>query len=434
MVFKNPNPMCKEELFEGALAQMRKAYAYVDLTDNVKEVLEHTKEMLQANLLVRMDSGSLKVFPAIRVRYNDELGPTKGGIRFHPNVSVDEVKSLAFWMTMKCAVVNLPYGGGKGGVQVDPKRLSAREIESLARAYIKAFADFIGPDKDIPAPDVYTNATIMGWMMDEYNDITRKQNPAVITGKPLNLGGSKGRNVATSLGGYYIFKEACERLDLGKGITIAIQGFGNAGMHMAKLLANEGYRVVAVSDSKGAVYNPVGLDIAHLIEHKQKRRKEGEFSSISVCDNCREGDKKITNEELLELKVDVLIPAALENVITRKNADKIKAKLVIELANGPTATEADHILSKKGIVVVPDILANAGGVVVSYFEWVQNKAGFYWEEQKVFDRLRAKMTRAFEEVYLESEKHKIDLRTSAYVVALKRIMEAIEAKGRHPYD
>src|SRR3989339_2147289 len=318
MVFKNPNPMCKEELFEGALAQMRKAYAYVDLTDNVKEVLEHTKEMLQANLLVRMDSGSLKVFPAIRVRYNDELGPTKGGIRFHPNVSVDEVKSLAFWMTMKCAVVNLPYGGGKGGVQVDPKRLSAREIESLARAYIKAFADFIGPDKDIPAPDVYTNATIMGWMMDEYNQITRKPNPAVITGKPIHLGGSLGRETATSLGGYYVFLEVAKKYNIKKGATVAIQGFGNVGKYMAKYLHDAGYRVVAVSDSKGAAYDPNGLDIERMMDYK-KTEEEGAPTKKSVCD-LSNSNKCIPNSELLELDVDVLIPAALENVITEKNA------------------------------------------------------------------------------------------------------------------
>ena len=414
-------------VFDNALTQIRKAYNYIDINKDTQKILENPKEILCANLVVEMDNGKVEIFPAVRVHYNDILGPTKGGIRYHPGVNEDEVKALSFWMTFKCAVTNLPYGGAKGGVAVNPKELSAHELEHLSRAYIGAFADFIGPDKDIPAPDVYTNSTIMGWMMDEYNKITRKQNPAVITGKPINLGGSLGRNVATALGGYYLFQEAVKKLKLKKDIKIAIQGFGNAGMNMAKFLHKDGYKIVAVSDSTGATYNEKGVDIDKIVEAKEKKKK-GEIKSISVCDACK-GNKDIVNEELLELDVDVLIPAALENQITKKNANNIKAKLIVELANGPTTSEADEILKKKGVTLIPDILANSGGVIVSYFEWVQNKAGFYWPKEKVFGRLKERIVNSFNKVYETAQKNKIDLRTAAYVVGLERIKKAIESKG-----
>lgn len=427
MVFTEVRKTCKEETFNNGLKQIRKAYKYVDIDKDVCKILEHPKEILCASLAVEMDNGSISIFPAIRVHYNDIIGPTKGGIRYHPNVNEDEVKALAFWMTFKCAVTDLPYGGAKGGVAVDPKKLSTHELEHLSRAYIDAFADFIGPDKDIPAPDVYTNPTIMGWMLDEYNKITRKQNPAFITGKPINLGGSLGRDVSTALGGYYLFQEAIKKLKLKKSIRIAIQGFGNAGLNIAKFLHKDGYKIVAVSDSKGATYNEKGLDINKIIETKEKKKK-GEIKSISVCEACKE-NKNMTNEELLELDVDVLIPSALENQITKKNANKIKAKLIIELANGPTTSEADDILKKKGVTIIPDILANSGGVIVSYFEWVQNKAGFYWTKKKVFGRLKERIVNSFNKVYENSKKNKIDLRTAAYVIGLDRINKAIESKG-----
>lgn len=427
MVFAQQRKNYENEVFNSALKQIRKAYKYVRINEDVCKVLEHPKEILCASLVVQMDNGRLNIFPAVRVHYNDILGPTKGGIRYHPNVNEEEVKALAFRMTFKCAVTGIPFGGAKGGVAVDPKKLSIHELEHLSRAYIGAFADFIGPSKDIPAPDVYTNSTIMGWMLDEYNKITRKQNPAVITGKPINLGGSQGRDVSTGLGGYYIFKETAKKLGLDNNIKIAIQGFGNAGMNMAKNLYEDGYKIVAVSDSRGAAYNENGLNIDEIAKAKEKRKK-GEVKSISVCESCK-GNKEITNQELLELDVDVLIPAALERQITKYNADNIKAKLIIELANGPTTSGADEILNKKGVTIIPDILANSGGVIVSYFEWVQNKAGFYWTKEKVFERLREIIISSFNKVYDTAQKHNIDMRTAAYVVGLERIKDAIESKG-----
>ncbi len=419
--------MCKTDVFDNALSQIRKAYPYVKVSENAKRILESPKEILLASLPVQMDSGEIQVFPSIRVHYNDLLGPGKGGIRYHPNVNEDEVKALAFWMTFKCAVADVPFGGAKGGIAVDPKNLSVRELENLSRAYIGAFADFIGPDKDIPAPDVYTNSTIMGWMLDEYNKITRKQNPAAITGKPINLGGSRGREAATGLGGYYVFREAAKALGIPKNAKIAVQGFGNVGVNIAKPLFRAGYTIAAVSDSHGGVYDEHGLNIDDIAKLKKKGRKEA-LTTKTVCDSCH-GAKEISNKELFELPVDVLIPAALENQIHEANADKIKASFVLELANGPTTSRADEILAKKGITVIPDILANSGGVIVSYFEWVQNRAGYYWSEEKVLQRLEVKMAEGFKKVLDASLKHKTDLRTAAYIVGLERISQAIEAKG-----
>ncbi|MBD3163834.1 glutamate dehydrogenase [Candidatus Woesearchaeota archaeon] len=428
MVFSRHSKEYEGKIFSNALKQIRKAYEYVNISKDVCSILENPKEILSSSLVIEMDDGTVGIFPAIRVHFNDILGPTKGGIRYHPNVNKDEVKALAFWMTFKCAVTGIPYGGAKGGVAVQPRKLSVHELEHLSRAYISAFADFIGPDKDIPAPDVYTDSTIMGWMMDEYNKITRKQNPAVITGKPINLGGSEGRDVATALGCYYVFKEFSKRAKLNKKIRIAVQGFGNAGMNVAKLLYDDGYKVVAVSDSRGAVFNKSGLKIDVLVRRKKKSTKAG-LSDVSVCDECKGDTKGISNEELLELDVDVLIPAALEGQITRENAGRIKAKYIFELANGPTTIEADEILKKKNIKIIPDILANSGGVIVSYFEWVQNRAGYYWSKEKVFKRLREKIVSSFDKVYETAQKNKIDFRTAAYVIGLQRIKQAIESKG-----
>ncbi|MBS3136121.1 Glu/Leu/Phe/Val dehydrogenase [Candidatus Woesearchaeota archaeon] len=425
MIFKTDN--CSSEIFDSALNHIRKAYKYVDIDDDLQKILEHPKEVFLANLAVQMDNEHIEIFPAIRVHYNDILGPCKGGIRFHPNVSEDEVNALALWMTFKCAVADIPFGGAKGGVAVDVKRLSARELEHVSRAYVSAMADFIGPDKDIPAPDVYTNATIMGWMMDEYNHITRKQNPGVITGKPIHLGGSLGRETATANGGFSVFIEAMKKYGIKKEVSIAIQGFGNVGKYMAKYLFDNGFKVVAVSDSKGAAYDKNGLDIDKMIKYKMPKT-EGVPTKKSVCELS--GSKVcVTNEQLLQFDVDVLIPAALENVITRQNADKIKAKMIVELANGPVSSEAADILTKRGVKIIPDILANSGGVIVSYFEWVQNKSGMYWSEEEVNSRLSQKIVRAFEKIYDTSTKHGIDLRTAAYVVGLERLKAAIESRS-----
>ncbi|MDO8481073.1 MAG: Glu/Leu/Phe/Val dehydrogenase [Nanoarchaeota archaeon] len=404
-------------LYEDAVAQIKKAYPYVTLTDGTKKIIEVPKEMLFANLAVKRDDNSTEVLPAWRVHHSNALGPCKGGIRFHPDVCEEEVKSLGLWMTFKCAVMGLPYGGGKGGVKFDPKKYSQREMEAVSRAYVRAMADFVGPDKDVPAPDVYTNSTIMAWMLDEYNTIKRGSFPAFITGKPEGAGGSKGRGVATALGGFYVFQDAVKALGLGEKLTVAVQGFGNAGMHMAKYLHEAGHTIIAVSDSHGGIYNKDGLNIPKLMDIKKQDKP--------VKDSR---EKTITNEELLTLQCDVLVPAALENQITVKNAANIKAKLVLELANGPTTLEADEMLNKKGVTVIPDILANAGGVTVSYFEWVQNRMGYYWSEQEVFEKLKVKMAESFSQVHQAGKQHKISMRTAAYVVALERLKAAIESK------
>jgi glutamate dehydrogenase (NADP+) len=396
--------------------------------------MEQPKEILEVAVPVRMDDGSLEIFKGFRVHYNDVLGPTKGGIRYHPDVSLDEVKSLAFWMTFKCAVVGIPFGGAKGGIIVDPKKLSKKELERLSRGYIRGIYDFIGPDLDIPAPDVYTNEMIMGWMTDEYSKIARKLTPAVITGKPVNLGGSLGRDDATARGAYYVINEYVKKLKLEpKKLKVAVQGFGNAGYHIVRLLKEDGYNIVALSDSKGGIFTKNGtLDPDSVLKLKEEQGKlEGVYCEGTVCNIVEH--EKITNDELLELDVDILIPSAIENQITKENADKIKAKIVCEIANGPTTPEADTVLFKKGITVIPDILANAGGVTVSYFEWVQNKAGYYWTREDVAERLKEIMVKAYKEVDSVTENKKIDMRTAAYVVASNKIIKGIDAKGTSRY-
>ncbi len=420
-------------LFDSALSHLDQAASLADIDQEAILRLKSPKSMLCVSVPLRRDDGSLSIYQGFRVQHDSTRGPTKGGIRFHPDVSLDEVKALAFWMTMKCAIMNIPYGGGKGGVSVDPKGLSNMEIERLSRSYIKQICDFIGPDRDIPAPDVYTNAKIMGWMMDEYSNIKRQYTPAVITGKPIPLGGSLGRNDATGRGGYYCIKEL-ERMHQWdpKNITVAIQGFGNAGRHVAALLHQDGYKIVAISDSKGAVYRKEGLDIPSCIFHKtQSRKVEAVYCDDSVCTQV-EADY-MSNEALLELDVDILIPAALENVLTEKNADQVKAQYIVELANGPTTPEAGEILHKKGSLLVPDILANAGGVTVSYYEWLQNKSGLYWSEKEVHDRLQDKMAMEFNAVYQLMEQHQCTMRTAAYVHALNRLSEAVVAQGTQHY-
>lgn len=422
-----------QTLFQDALTNLDQAARHTRVDAETLNRLRHPQSILEVSIPVRMDNGSLQIFTGYRVRHNDSRGPTKGGIRFHPNVSLDEVKALSFWMTVKCAVVGLPFGGAKGGVIVDPKKLSRLEIERLSRGFINQIADFIGPHTDIPAPDVYTNPMIMGWMMDEYSKIQRSHNPGVITGKPISLGGSLGRDDATGRGGYYCIKELEKKNNWKPSeVRVAIQGFGNAGQHVATLLHQDGYRVVAVSDSQGGVYRKEGFDVPSLIRMKNESQQvKPVYCEGSVCKEVEA--KQITNEELLALDVDVLIPAALEDVIRLDNVDTIKAPVIIELANGPISTQADNMLAEKGILVVPDILANAGGVTVSYFEWVQNKNGYYWTLEEIHERLRTTMVREFNYVYdLMKEKH-ISMRTAAYVHAVNRLETANTAQGTQTY-
>ena len=416
-------------MFDEAKGQLDKALNYYKIDEESELRLRSPKSVLQVSVPVRMDNGSLSVFQGYRVRYNDLLGPTKGGIRFHPQVNVDEVQSLAFWMTFKCAVVGIPYGGAKGGVTVNPKELSLLEIERLSRSYMSAIADFIGPNVDIPAPDVYTNSMIMGWMVDEYSNITREYTPEIVTGKPIALGGSQGREEATGRGGFNVFEAIRSGLGLtGNNLTIAVQGFGNVGYHFARLAAEAGYKIVAVSDSKGGIYKKDGLDPVSVNRVKQEQKElKAAYCKGSVCEVL--DHDKIDNEELLELDVDVLVPSALEKVISGQNAKKIRAKCIVELANGPTTNEADKILDSAGIPVIPDILANAGGVTVSYFEWVQNRAGYYWPEDEVNSKLKVIMEKSAREVLQLSKEYKTSLRTAAYISALKRINEAVAAKG-----
>jgi len=422
-----------ESIFEDALSHLDQAKQYSHAEEETIERLRHPQSAFEFSIPVRMDNGSLKIFTGYRVRYNDSRGPTKGGIRFHPNVSMDEMKALAFWMTLKCALVGIPFGGAKGGVEVDPKALSRLEIERLSRGFIEQTVDVIGPHKDIPAPDVYTNAMIMGWMMDEYSKIVRSHSPGVITGKPISMGGSLGRDDATGRGAYYCIKELEKLRNWNPAdITVAVQGFGNAGQHVAALLHKDGYRIVAVSDSKGGIYSKEGFDVPSLIQAKRDTQKvQAVYCEGTVCEMVPADP--ITNDELLELEVDILIPAALENVIRIDNAKNIKAPLVVEVANGPVTSKADAILEEKGILVIPDILANAGGVTVSYFEWVQNKNGYYWPLKEVQEKLHTIMAREFNFVHELMLENKIPMRRAAYAHALNRLGDAIHAQGTQSY-
>ena len=384
------------------------------------DILIIPKKILTFSYPVRLDSGEIRYFTGYRVQFNDARGPTKGGIRFHPEVNLEEIKTLAFLMTLKCAVVNLPYGGAKGGVMINPSRFSENELERISRGYIRETYNFIGPNIDIPAPDVNTDAKIMAWMLDEYEKLEGKHMPAAITGKPIALLGSKARDYSTSIGGAYVLQEFVDSFDMKPNKTsIAVQGFGNVGMNIARILHEWGYKVIAVSDSKSGIYNQKGLDIKDVITHKEKTGKLAKFK----------GAKEVSNEALLELKTDVLIPAALEDQITKKNADKIKAKLVLEMANRPITPEADDILLNKKIIVVPDILANAGGVVVSYFEWVQNSQNYYWSEKVVLERLKTHMTDAVKELSKVCTDFRCDMRASLYLNAVKKILEAERLRG-----
>ncbi|MBD3248002.1 glutamate dehydrogenase, partial [Candidatus Falkowbacteria bacterium] len=372
------------------------------------------------NIPVKMDDGLIRFFKGYRVQHSDVRGPFKGGIRFHPKVDLGEVKSLAFWMSLKSSLLDIPFGGGKGGIQLNPKELSQNELETLTRSYVRLIHQNIGPHTDVPAPDVYTNPQIMAWIMDEYSKITGHNEPAVVTGKPVEIGGSLGRDIATGQGAFFTLENISRKLGLEKNkIKIAVNGFGNAGSNFAKIAAAAGYKIVAVSDSKGGVYDENGLNIEEVIEHK---KVNGSLKDLPKA-------KNISNEELLALPVEVLVPAALEGVINENNCKNIKAQVILEVANGPVTSEADSYLVKKGAVIVPDILANAGGVVVSYFEWVQNIRHYYWDKEKVEQRLYEKINKASDEVWEKKEKYSCDLRTAAYMIAIERIRKAIEYRG-----
>ncbi len=410
--------------FKIAQAQLAEAAKIMDLEPSLHELLRWPLREFHVTLPVKMDDGTTKIFHGFRVQYNDSRGPTKGGIRFHPDETIDTVRALAAWMTWKTAVVDIPLGGGKGGIICNPKELSEHELERLSRAYIRAIGHYIGEEVDVPAPDVYTTPQIMAWMMDEYAVMRGYNVPGVITGKPLPLGGSKGRGDATARGGMFCIREAAKLLgiDLSKA-KVAIQGYGNAGQFAHKLMTEMfGSKIVAVSDSKGGVYDDHGLAYDKVMEWK---RQEGTVATYVCC----EGTKKVSNEALLELDVDVLIPAALENQIGPWNADRVKAKILAELANGPTTPEADEILHKNGVYVIPDFLCNAGGVTVSYFEQVQNAYDYYWPIEEVHEKLDRKMTAAFKAMYDMAKAYKVNNRMGAYLVAVSRVAEAVRTRG-----
>jgi glutamate dehydrogenase (NAD(P)+) len=407
--------------FSIAQQQFDIAAKILNLDPRLRAVLREPVRELHVSLPIRMDDGDVKVFKGFRVQYNDARGPSKGGIRFHPDETIDTVRALAAWMTWKTAVMDLPLGGGKGGIICNPKVLSERELERLSRAYIDAIGWIIGPERDIPAPDVYTTPQIMGWMMDEYSKLRGHSTPGAITGKPLSLWGSLGRDDATARGAWYAIREAAKVLDIDLSkARVAIQGFGNAGTFAASLGSQLfGSKIVAISDSAGGIFNPNGLNGEEVQAHKRQRGSVVGFP----------GAQPISNADLLEVDADILIPAALENQITAQNATRVNARIVAEAANGPMTPEADIVLHRRNVFVIPDFLCNAGGVTVSYFEWVQNQRGMPWELEDVHRRLDRKMTRAFGEVLASSRKHKVDMRTGAYCVAVARVAEATRARG-----
>ncbi len=421
------------DVFTDAVATMERIGEEASISAEVVEALRHPDACLVASLPVRMHDGHLRHFTAYRCRHDTSRGPAKGGIRYHPDVTLEEVQALSLWMTIKCAVLDLPYGGGKGGVVVDPKELTPMELERLSRAYMRAMADFVGPDVDIPAPDVYTNARIMGWMADEFQTIKRVKAPGVITGKPVGLGGSEGREEATGRGAFHVVQELAKHKGIEPADTrVAIQGFGNAAYHVARLLQETGYRIVAVSDSRGGIYSEDGFDVESIAEIKSRTREvQGVYCKGSVCELVEHD--RISNEEILELDVDLLIPAAIEGVIHARNAKRIKAPVVVEVANGPIQGDADPILDERGVLVVPDVLANAGGVTVSYFEWVQNRQGFPWSLAEVRERLEERMVRAFDDVWYVHENEKLSMRSAAYAVALRRLERALESGGTREF-
>ncbi|MBA4543114.1 MULTISPECIES: Glu/Leu/Phe/Val dehydrogenase [Thermoactinomyces] len=398
---------------------IKEALEKLGYPESVYELLKEPLRVLTVRIPVRMDDGTVTVFTGYRAQHNDAVGPTKGGVRFHPDVTESEVKALSIWMSLKAGIVDLPYGGGKGGIICDPRKMSFRELERLSRGYVRAISQLVGPTKDIPAPDVFTNSQIMAWMMDEYSRIREFDSPGFITGKPLVLGGSRGRETATAKGVTLMIREAAKKRGLNiKGARVVIQGFGNAGSFLAKFMHDAGARVIGISDAYGALHDPDGLDIDYLLDRRDS------FGTVTKLFK-----DTISNQELLELDCDILVPAAVENQITAKNAHRIKADIVVEAANGPTTLEATKILHERGILLVPDVLASAGGVTVSYFEWVQNNQGYYWSEEEVEQKLEDIMVRAFENVYNTANNRKVDMRLAAYMVGVRKMAEASRFRG-----
>ena len=409
--------------FRIAMRQFDTAAQKCGLEPGLREVLRRPRRALSLSLPVKMDDGTIRVFDGFRVQHSNARGPCKGGIRYHPNVTIDEVKALASWMTWKCAIVNIPFGGAKGGIVCDPHRLSKNELERLTRRYAYEISPIIGPDKDIPAPDVYTDSQTMAWIMDTYSMTHGASSPGVVTGKPTFLGGSFGRNEATARGCLFVIRSACETLGIElKGATVAIQGFGNAGSIAAELLSQNAAVIIAVGDTHGNILNPSGLDIPALLEYKAKT------GSVSGFPNS----EPITGEALLGLPCDILVPAALENQITLENVDLIKARIIAEAANGPTTPDSDEVLHHRGVMVIPDVLANAGGVTVSYFEWVQDLQELFWDEDDVNRRLERVMVKSFNDVLAMAKKHDVDMRTGAYILAIDRVAEATRSRGIWP--
>ncbi|WP_261129161.1 Glu/Leu/Phe/Val dehydrogenase [Bacillus sp. Marseille-Q3570] len=387
--------------------------------EEVYELLKEPVRLMTVRIPVRMDDGSIKIFTGYRAQHNDAVGPTKGGVRFHPNVTETEVKALSIWMSLKAGIVDLPYGGGKGGIICDPRDMSFRELERLSRGYVRAISQIVGPTKDIPAPDVFTNSQIMAWMMDEYSRIREFDSPGFITGKPLVLGGSHGRESATAKGVTICIREAAKKKGINlEGARVVIQGFGNAGSFLAKFMYDAGAKVIGISDAYGGLHDPEGLDIDYLLDRRDS------FGTVTKLFK-----DTITNQELLELDCDILVPAAIENQITKHNAHDIKASIVVEAANGPTTIEATNILTERDILLVPDVLASAGGVTVSYFEWVQNNQGYYWTEEEVEEKLEQVMVKAFNNILTTATNRKVNMRLAAYMVGVRKMAEASRFRG-----
>ncbi|RDB33846.1 Glu/Leu/Phe/Val dehydrogenase [Exiguobacterium sp. RIT594] len=409
----------RKNVLEATQEIVKEALEKLGYPDEMYELLKEPLRMLTVRIPVRMDDGSTKIFTGYRAQHNDAVGPTKGGIRFHPNVTEVEVKALSVWMSLKAGIVDLPYGGGKGGIICDPREMSFREIERLSRGYVRAISQIVGPTKDIPAPDVFTNSQIMAWMMDEYSRIDEFNSPGFITGKPLVLGGSHGRETATAKGVAIMIREAAAK----KGITlegarVVVQGFGNAGSFLSKFMHDLGAKVIAISDAYGALHDPNGLDIPYLLDRRDS------FGTVTTLFK-----NTISNKELLELECDILVPAAIENQITEDNAHDIKASIVVEAANGPTTNEATKILADRDILIVPDVLASSGGVTVSYFEWVQNNQGYYWTEEEVHEKLEKVLVNSFNQVYQTAQTRNVDMRLAAYMVGVRKMAEASRFRG-----
>jgi glutamate dehydrogenase/leucine dehydrogenase len=402
------------------VTELEHIYAELDLTEAELDILSVPRRIFTVHFPVKLANGSTRMFVGHRVQFNDARGPSKGGIRFHPELKVDHVSDLAFLMALKCAVVDIPFGGAKGGVVVNSKELTRGELEMVTRGYIRAIADFIGPFKDIPAPDVYTDESVMAWILDEYEQLMREHVPAMVTGKPKELGGIEARKYSTALGGVYILEAALKKMGMEKSrVRVAVQGFGNVGEHAARILHDLGYRVIAVSGSKGGIINQSGLDIHSVIRH---RKSTGALTGF-------EDSEHISNDQLLTCECDVLIPAALSDQLDGNNAEHVKAKIVLELANAPTKSEADEILFERSVMLIPDVLANAGGVVGSYFEWIQNLNNDYWDHEKVLERLKRSMITAFENIYSACQEEKCTMRKAAYKIAIKRILNAEKLRG-----